>query len=187
MRRLIGLILVMLLIALSACSNSQNTNLTTDSQKINTTTVSQDTNLTTTLAPTTTIESTTEATTTQKTDLTAAQLAEKLAGKGLSIADIVVYDESTDPNKLLGRPNQYTSKVNFSSTSDDKNSSSIEVFANEDDALARYNYVVAITSSSSMFAEYDFLAGKYFLRIDNSVLPSDSKKYESELKSLAGQ
>ena len=30
------------------------------------------------------------------------------------IYEIITYTEKTDPNNLLGRPNQYTSKANFS-------------------------------------------------------------------------
>ncbi|HEY7092736.1 MAG TPA: hypothetical protein VH393_06135, partial [Ktedonobacterales bacterium] len=44
---------------------------------------------------------------------TAAQIVAALKTKGLPITDSFTYDGNTDLNKLLGRPNQYTGKVNF--------------------------------------------------------------------------
>ena len=44
---------------------------------------------------------------------TAEEVYEKLKEKNQNIGRVVVYSEETDINELLGRPNQYTSKVTF--------------------------------------------------------------------------
>lgn len=51
---------------------------------------------------------------------TAEEISAALKAKGLLIGTVVVYTAETDTNKLLGRPNQYTSKVNFADTSLDQ-------------------------------------------------------------------
>ena len=56
-----------------------------------------------------------------------------LKENGFPIGNVVVYTEETDPNKFLGRPNQYISKLNFSDTTlspnaDNLNGGGIEVF-----------------------------------------------------------
>jgi hypothetical protein len=95
---------------------------------------------------------------------TAAQLVAALKAKGLPISDSFTYDENTDQNKLLGRPNQYIGKVNFrdsrtqysTATGADisvTDGGSVEVFANTVDAGKRFTYIQAISSSGGLFAE----------------------------------
>ena len=71
----------------------------------------------------------------------AYDLAIALQVSGLEMKNIIVYTEETDTNHLLGRPNQYTSKVNFADTRleqpEDKTDPAggiIEVFKNAKDA-----------------------------------------------------
>ena len=46
-------------------------------------------------------------------NMTAEEICNELKNNNNNIGKIVVYTEETDSNNLLGRPNQYTSKVNF--------------------------------------------------------------------------
>lgn len=120
----------------------------------------------------------------KKVEVTASEVMAYLQDNTENIGDYVEYDENTDVNGLLGRPGQYTSKINFAITTleqtdpEDPKGGSIEVFSNEKDAEERYNYVQSITQSSPLFAEYDYLEGCVLLRIDYDVAPSDEKLYE---------
>jgi hypothetical protein len=127
---------------------------------------------------------------------TAAQIVDALKSKGLPITDSFAYDENTDLNKLLGRPNQYTGKVNFrdsrTSYSDAKGADinvndggSVEVFANATDAAKRYAYVQALSSSGGLFAEYDYYDnGLALLRVSHELTPTQEKEYEDAFTAL---
>jgi hypothetical protein len=90
-------------------------------------------------------------------------------------------------NHLLGRPNQYTSKVNFhdsripaAANLDTTGGGSIEVFSNRTDAVARFKYVRAF-GKTSMFAEYDYLNRHVLLRLSNVLTPSQAARYKAAL------
>lgn len=123
--------------------------------------------------------------------LDAKGVADSLKSKGLPIENIIVYTEATDENKLLGRPNQYTSKVNFGDKrvkqTDSKNpvGGSVEVFANKSNAKARYDYVDAIVKKGgSMFSQYLYLTDNVLLRIDGTLTPSQAKEYEKAFNEI---
>lgn len=109
--------------------------------------------------------------------MTAEDYAKKLKASGLSIENLIVYNEETDENKLLGRPNQYTSKVNF-------DNGSIEVFENETDAKNRQDYINKVGETASLFSEYNYLKDNALLRINHELSPEDAKKYEEEFQKI---
>ena len=126
---------------------------------------------------------------------TADQLLSGLKTKGLPIGVSVTYTAENDENKLLGRPHQYIGKVNFKDTRipDSGNQGvdisvgdggSIEVFADQTDAQKRFQYIQAISSSSSLFAEYEYLDGMAILRISRELTPDEAKAYETAFKAL---
>lgn len=127
---------------------------------------------------------------------TAAQIVAALKAKGLPISDSFTYDENTDLNKLLGRPNQYTGKVNFRDSwttySDAKGADinvtdggSVEVFASPTDAAKRFDYVQAISSSGGLFAEYDYYDnGVALLRVSHELTPAQAKAYQDAFQAL---
>lgn len=123
--------------------------------------------------------------------LDAKGVVDSLKSKGLPIENIIVYTEANDENKLLGRPNQYTSKVNFAdkraAQTDSKNpvGGSVEAFVNESDAKARYDYVDAIVKKGgSMFSQYLYLTGNVLLRIDGALTPSQAKEYQKAFNEI---
>jgi hypothetical protein len=129
----------------------------------------------------------------EQKNYTADDVINKLKEAGLNISQIVTYTESTDSNNLLGRPGQYIAKTNFGVTEletdgnpdmDVSMGGSVEIFANEKDAKARYDYVTEISKSAPMFAEYDYLNGKMLLRLSSQILPSKVVDYEKTFKSL---
>jgi len=167
MKKYIPLVLtvVVLLAGLTACNSSKN----------------NDTDL----------ASTDESPKIDITNMAAEEIVNAFKDAGFPIDNVLVYDEETDPNALLGRPNQYISKVNFADTrieqwDDEENpvGGSVEVFENTADAEARYEYINALSSSSSMFVQYLYLYKNVFLRIDKDLTPDQAAAYESGFEAL---
>jgi hypothetical protein len=112
-----------------------------------------------------------------------------LRNAGLPIGAVQYYTPANDPNKILGRPGQYTGKANFrdrraqdSSGFDVSNGGSVETFANKAEAFRRFRYVQAISQSSSLFVEYDYLEGTVLLRVSHNLTPVQAKAYEKRLR-----
>lgn len=126
----------------------------------------------------------------------AAGVIDLLRQRGLPIGEVVAFTAETDPNKSLGRPNQYTSKATFLDTrlhrerpeqisADD--GGTVETFANEGDAKARQAYVGSITSKVTPFAEYAYLDGKVLLRVSKRLTPDQAAQYEAVLRAPGTQ
>jgi len=105
------------------------------------------------------------------------------------------YDENTDLNHLLGRPNQYTGKDNFRDSRthyshssganiDVSDGGSVEVFANTTDAQKRFTYIQAISSSGGLFAEYEYVDGVAILRLSKELTPTQAKAYQTAFLAL---
>ena len=124
----------------------------------------------------------------------ADEVLQELKDRDLPIGKSVSYTAKNDPNDLLGRPNQYTSKVMFEDTRlnpdpvadkfDVQNGGSIEVFKDEDDARARAKYLKELTKSFSPFAEYSYREGTVLLRLSHRLTPKQATEYEDALKDL---
>jgi hypothetical protein len=127
-------------------------------------------------------------------EVTAADIAHALKAQGLPIGKITVFNAATDPNKLLGRPGQYTSKVAFRDTrikdeldpTDVSAGGGVEVSENAGDAKKRAEYVRGFTEGSGVFSEYSYVRGRVFLRVSHELTPRQAKEYESVLNRLAG-
>lgn len=124
------------------------------------------------------------------TDLDAAGVTKALAAAGLPATLSVTFDESSDPNKLLGRPGGYTSKTAFTDArvkapgakkGDLTLGGSVEVFASADEAEKRAEYIKAIAASGPMFAEYTYVRGPVVLRVSKELTPKDAAAYEAAL------
>lgn len=101
-----------------------------------------------------------------------------------------------DPNHLLGRPGEYTSKVTFSDswvqasqvTGADpgavERGGAIEAFANPSDAKARADYIRTITKSSPALAEYDYVHGSVLVRVSRYLTPKQAAAYETAAAEL---
>jgi hypothetical protein len=119
---------------------------------------------------------------------TAVAVLRSLRSGGLPIGGYINYTAASDDNHLLGRPGQYVSKVNFRDKRleawpdfDTNGGGSIETFASEGDAKKRYDYVHAITSSSSLFAEYEYRDGAVLLRLSHYLTPEQAAAYKRAL------
>ncbi len=116
-----------------------------------------------------------------------------LAEKIDSVKLVKSYTEDDDPNKLLGRPNGYTSKIAFSDSRISKKDveyadsdaiergGSVEVYPDADGAKQRADYLQAIGKSSGLVNEYDYLNGPVLVRVTGNLPPSKAKDYEAAL------
>lgn len=125
------------------------------------------------------------------TDMSAEEVVLALKDAGLPIGEHIAYDEESDPNDLMGRPDQYIGKANFADTRLDTSTDfdlqgggSVEVFGNEDDAEKREEYVKSVTGASSLFTEYSFREGSILLRLASELTPAQAEEYEAALKAL---
>lgn len=124
-----------------------------------------------------------------KPKTTAIAVLRSLKSGGLPIGGYINYTAANDGNHLLGRPGQYVSKVNFRDKRleawpdfDSNGGGTIETFASEDDAKKRYDYVHTISSSSSLFAEYEYRDGTVLLRLSHYLTPNQAAEYERAFK-----
>lgn len=103
---------------------------------------------------------------------------------------------ANDPNHLLGRPGQYTSKVTFADTrikaadvTDSTKGSvdlggAIEIFADPAGAEARAKYIQAIAKSMPAVAEYDYVHGTVLVRVSHYLPPAQAAGYKSAAAGL---
>ncbi|MEU1800885.1 hypothetical protein [Streptomyces sp. NPDC019937] len=104
---------------------------------------------------------------------------------------------ASDPNHLLGRPGQYTSKVTFADSrvskadaagfkaGDVELGGAIEAFANSADAAARAEYIRSVTKSSSALAEYDYVHGAVVVRVSRFLTPTQAGQYKTAAAKLS--
>jgi hypothetical protein len=123
---------------------------------------------------------------------TAEESVAALKERGLPVSNVKVYDSSTDPNDLLGRPNGYKSKVNFQDARlggdpddfDTENGGSVEFFGSESSATARRKYIEEIGKSLPVLTEYDYQNGPVLLRLSKKLTPEQAKEYEKAFGEL---
>ncbi|MFI7399681.1 hypothetical protein ACIBW9_04200 [Streptomyces sp. NPDC049541] len=102
-----------------------------------------------------------------------------------------------DPNHLLGRPNQYTSKVTFTDSrikatdvtgtekGDVERGGAIEVFSSPADATARAKYIQAVTKAMPALTEYDYVNGTVVLRVSHYLTPAQAATYKAAAAHLS--
>ncbi|MER0243241.1 hypothetical protein AAHZ94_14670 [Streptomyces sp. HSW2009] len=107
-----------------------------------------------------------------------------------------VVTEDDDPNRLLGCPNQYTSKITFMDSRikvDDVAGAepgsiglgrAIEVFTTGADAQARADYIQKVAKGMPMPAEYDFVSGTVLIRVSHYLTPAQAADYKTTAGAL---
>ncbi|NFR85814.1 hypothetical protein FDF26_11380 [Clostridium botulinum] len=125
------------------------------------------------------------------TKMTANDIIGELKSAGFPINKVIITTAENDVNKLLGRPNQYTSKINFSDSrleqyDEDNNpvGGTIEVFDNKEDAKSRKDYVETIEKKVSAFSQYIYLYKNILVRLDHDLTPDQAKVYENAFNKL---
>jgi hypothetical protein len=116
-----------------------------------------------------------------------------------TISDVIVYDEASDPNSLLGRPGQYVSKAGFHDSRlagqeslDDApfavvKGGDVEVWSTDQGAQERADYVGGIVNSpaGAIFGpEYMYRIGPVLLRVSGKLTPPQASEYDRALASV---
>lgn len=128
----------------------------------------------------------------RKTDLTAEDIIMEMKKRNSNIEQVNVFNEQTDPNQLLGRPNEYTSKIDFKDfrINDEELEQeglnmvggTIEVFQNETDLTTRRKYIedmyVMYADFLNTTKEYFVQRGNALMRITYKLTPEQEKEYE---------
>lgn len=141
------------------------------------------------VAPVNNQEDKTEVASTPLQTLKAEEVLNAFKAANLPIEKELLFTAEDDPNKLLGRPNQYTGKASWNDkrveplTPDDR-SMTVEVFASTDDIENRRKYVESVTKSISPLAVYQYVHKNALLRLSHKLTPTQAAEYEKVLKSL---
>ena len=107
------------------------------------------------------------------------------------------FNESTDPNKQLGRPNQYIDKASWPDPLIDPKFESdgyydsdieptdyiggtVEKFRNQADLNRRYDYIKNITLNMPTLNQYMYKKGLFLMRLDKEFTPTQAKEYEQK-------
>lgn len=107
--------------------------------------------------------------------------------QALPIAETKDFTAADDPNEQLGRPGGYTSKTSWHDSRleaadfDVDGGGSVEVFATEDEAKKRIEYIDSVTKSSPMLNEYHWAKGIVVLRVAKGLTPDQAEEYHSAL------
>lgn len=126
-----------------------------------------------------------EPTATQTQTADAPSIAAELKAKVPSISGITPVTEALDSNKLLGRPNQYTSAAWIADSGATPGETGIdsgavvEVFVNEDDATARSEYILGVLKKAgpAFGTEWHHRKGNVLLRVSGVLTPSTNDLY----------
>jgi hypothetical protein len=128
--------------------------------------------------------------------LTAGTAFMQISGKVASAKLSGTVTADNDPNHLLGRPNQYTSKVTFTDSrikasdveytkpGDVDRGGAIEVFGSPSDAQIRAKYIQAVTKSMPALAEYDYVHGTAVVRVSHFLTPAQAAVYKTAANGL---
>lgn len=130
--------------------------------------------------------------TAQGYEITATEVLSGLLDAGLPVGDHVAYTDESDPNELLARPGQYTSKVNFLDTRLEEefgnfepgDGGSIEVFPDSAGATGRSEYLQSIGQIFSPAAEYHYIEENVLLRLSHRLLPEQAEAYGAAFREL---
>ena len=113
---------------------------------------------------------------------------------GQPIGKVVCYNETTDPNKLLGRPGGYIEKCDWADTRYDRPSTgvpsdvvggSIEVFAVPGEAMERAQYLGTFAGQGMLSTGWTFLIppnSNFMLRVDSDLTSRQTTAYRKAMQ-----
>jgi hypothetical protein len=139
----------------------------------------------------------------QPTDTTAPPPAEMslsdeaiisaLKAAGIPIGKTVIFTAETDPNKLLGRPNQYIAKATWHDTRLSEptgelgveHGGGLEIYQDEAAAQARMDYIQELGKKMPILVEYNYVKGPVLLRVSKELTPTQAEAYKKALEGLS--
>jgi hypothetical protein len=120
--------------------------------------------------------------------LTAGDVIDSFKTLSIPIGEVIVYDEETCPNDLLGRPGQYIGKADWEDTrveqfGDSLTGGTVEVFDNQNALIKRKEYLEPFLEEA-MFLQYMYVHKNVIVRIDKELTPTQADEYKDALESL---
>lgn len=123
--------------------------------------------------------------------LTSENIVNIVRAAGLPIAEVTIYTAETDPNHLLGRPNQYVAKASWHDTRlptpsdlqsiEVSDGGGIEVWPDAAGAQRRADYITSLGKGAAFLVEYDFVLGRTLLRVSKGLTPEQADAYKNAL------
>jgi hypothetical protein len=136
------------------------------------------------------------AATGQSAALTASTVTAKLAAAVPGLRTILTYTAASDPNHLLGRPGEYTSKTAFgdprvkpADVAGQRRDAiarggSVEVYPTAAGAKARAAYIQRMVQAMPSAAEYDYVHGGVLVRVSGLLTPAQAAVYKAAVATL---
>ncbi|MEV7007538.1 hypothetical protein [Streptosporangium sp. NPDC051022] len=127
------------------------------------------------------------------TSLDAAGVVQTLAKQGMPVTLTVTFDQSSDPEKLLGRANGYSSKASFTDQRVDTSKVSgakqgdvnlggtVEVFGSAGEAEVRAAQLKELSKKPPALGEYNYVKGPVVVRVSKELMPGEALEYEGAL------
>lgn len=122
---------------------------------------------------------------------TAGDILTRFQSAGLPIVDPIVYDETTDPNHLIGTVGGYVSKASwrdsrvndpiYGTQVDILTGGSVEVFESADAAQKRADYIKATAEGFAPVAEHQILSGPTLVRLSKHLTAQQVEEYRAAL------
>lgn len=117
--------------------------------------------------------------------LDARAFADALRESGLPVTNVRVLTVETDPNEMLGKPNGYNGKVNWTDTRVAVGQPTAELFADDASMQDRFRYLDGIAKrvpgSPYLFRNAET---RVLLRVPAGLTPSEAHEYELWLSTL---
>lgn len=128
----------------------------------------------------------------------AATMVQMIKDANSNVGNTVIYDESTDPNELLGRPGEYIGKADFEDTrleqvninagfENDYTGGTFEIFSSSDDCQKRYDYLLSLRDPSMGaygLNEYMYKYDCVLFRVDYALTPEQAQEYHDIFDSI---
>lgn len=121
----------------------------------------------------------------------ASAAAEALRASNPNVTAVTVYDETNDPNNLIGRPGQYTSAAQLTDARAAGGEGIdaglvIEVFATPQEAQARSTYIQDTLADlgPAFGTEWHHMQGTHLLRVSGTLVPSANDEYAAAWNAL---
>ena len=108
-------------------------------------------------------------------------LIKRFKAENLPLGQLEFFNAKSDPQQLLGKPNQYTEKAIWKTT--EKMVHTVEAYASEADAQARKSAIEAAQTEAEP-ARFVYTNKNLLLHLHHEMLPGTAERYAWELKSL---
>lgn len=113
-------------------------------------------------------------------------LVNSLKSSGLPVQNVTSLNAATDPDKLLGKPGQYSSKIVWRDQRAGSEDCAIELFADEASMRARLQALQSLPTSSPQYTPYvsGDPARKALIKLPKGLAPDQAQAYQRWLATL---